>query len=188
MRDLTSEELLLAVRNREPNENLRFHLYDGANINYQDSKGISALMEAAVNLDVRTMRFLVSAGATVSLKDSEHKTALHHIYLDNTDHSEEELFSSLEFLLDYTADPNQDCEGNDSLLNWAAKKGYTRIMNLIFTVYDYSRAQDKLWTALTLAEDESKQSTIMLLNDKLDKLGSLCTDSYDNIPLALQYQ
>ncbi len=72
-----SELLVIAATFRKGNlEEVKDLIGKGADVNYQDEEGISALMQAAACKDLELVKFLISDGANVYLRDFNGNTAL----------------------------------------------------------------------------------------------------------------
>ncbi|MDX1453141.1 MAG: ankyrin repeat domain-containing protein [Oleiphilaceae bacterium] len=88
----------------------------GADIEYQDSQGYSALARAAIAGHLTTMKILINAGANPNIVANE-KSLLMHVVEDNN-----ALLSQL--LISAGADVNYTAEDGDTALRIARRKGF----------------------------------------------------------------
>ncbi len=173
-----SSDLLEAVRCKDSLEDMAYYLdHEDADINFQDTNGITALMEAAMNLDVARMRFLLRRGARVDLQDNKGKRALNHVYADYQGDDEGALFLAIELLLTECADPTHNYEEGDTLLNWAASNKYERIVRHTLSIHTYT--EDALWEALELVR--GVRDIESLLEEKMETY----VDIADNMSLRV---
>ena len=161
-----SRDLLDAVRDQDSLVDIAYFLdYDGANINYQDENGYTALMEAAMYLDIVRMRFLLGRQASVDIVDNENKTALNHVCANYDKKSEDSLYYAIELLLISGANPKHNSGTIEPLLNWAASNNYIKIAAHTLAAHDYT--EDELWTALFQARHAGHQDMEELLGKNI---------------------
>ena len=64
-------------------QEIRDWIAGGADVNYADKLGFTALMASAKNGDLKMVKLLVAHGAHINLKDNKHFCALHYATLYN---------------------------------------------------------------------------------------------------------
>ena len=122
-----SEVLLQAVRLNQLEE-VRQLIEEGADVNYRNAQGITALMIASKNLSIPMMtQLLEEHGAKIDIEDTRAQTALNHIYIECTNDNENEVLSAINLLLKYDADAKHLDASHNTLLQWAALKGFCKI-------------------------------------------------------------
>lgn len=121
-----SEVLLQAVRANLIDEVPQL-ITEGANVNYRNADGMTALMEATLNLNIPMMTLLLDVyHADVHLEDNQGQTALNHVYLEHLD-AEENILPIINLLLTYHANPSHMDATRGTLLQWAAFNGHCQI-------------------------------------------------------------
>lgn len=126
-----SEPLLQAVRNNLL-DSAQEILEEGASINYRDENGMTALMEATLNLNLDMMTLLLDTyHATVDLEDELAQTALNHAYIEYVGSNEDDLLPIIDCLLIHGAAPDHTDHAGGTLLQWAAFNGFIHIANLL---------------------------------------------------------
>lgn len=171
-----SSDLLEAVRCKDSLDDMAYYLdYEDADVNFRDANGITALMEAAMNLDIVRMRFLLHRGARIDMQDNKKRTALNHVYADYQGDNEGALFLAIDFLLAECADPTHNYEDGDTLLNWAASNRYARIIRHILSIHTYT--ENELWDALELVR--GVRDIESLLEDKMEAYVDIADNTVD---------
>ena len=176
-----SQDLLEAVRNQDRLIDIAYFLdYESADINYKDEHGITALMEAVINLDVVSTKFLLGRQALVDLVDKENKTALNHACESYNGRNEGPFLSVIALLLESGANPNHDYGNGEPLLDWTASNDHIEIAIHILNVHDYTI--DELWVALQLAESPDMKQ---LLDDKIETIVSATENAETKTSLSV---
>ena len=104
----------------------------GADINWVDKKGFTALMGACSSGNYEMCRRLIELGANVNAADNDHYTALHHLCEKGGDN-----VNILELLLENGADFNQTTIREDHALHFAAKHFFLNtVKKLLFVGSD----------------------------------------------------
>jgi len=119
--------LLVAVRMhsepdriKEKNYKVELLLQSGANPNYQDSEGKTALSYSIGNLDVELDQLLLSYGVDPNCQDQKGKTALIHSFSVNNFWS---MTDKIKLLVRYGANPKIiDSQGQNALDYWKKEK------------------------------------------------------------------
>ena len=100
-------------------------IISGADVNYRDHLGFTALMAGAKNGDLKMVKLLVTYGAHINLKDNKHFCALHYATLYNN-------LSVVKYLVENGA------VVTDAIYMTAIHKEHKRI-NLYFDSLDISK-------------------------------------------------
>ncbi|MCX7091217.1 MAG: ankyrin repeat domain-containing protein [Legionellales bacterium] len=132
-----SEELVVTVRNRGSIAEVTALLAEpGLNIDYQDANGMTALMEATLNLDIPMMTLLLTQQPkpTVDLEDLRGNTALNHVYIECEIDNEAALLPAINLLIANDVDVNHTSESDDTLIEWAAYNGHLDIVRRLLAV------------------------------------------------------
>ena len=136
-----SEVLLAAVRDNDFEE-VVLRLEAGANVNYQNNEGLSALHEAVLNLNIEMITYLLDRGAQIDQEDEGGLTPLNHSYDEYNHDNEAPLLPIINVLLNAGANP--DHAPNGTLVCWAAFNGFQGIVNrLILADADLTDAEDE---------------------------------------------
>lgn len=123
-----SELLLQAIRDKHSPDEISQLIAEGADVNYQNDDGMTALMEATLDLNLPMMtRLLVEHHAEVDREDSEGQTALNHVYLEYVAGVEAPLLPIINLLLTHQANPNHTDRHGATLFQWAVFNGYINI-------------------------------------------------------------
>lgn len=114
--------LLAAAYSNDFEECERLVEEEGANVNFQDHDGQTALMYACSEILLRTAKTLVSLGADVNIQDNNGNTALIQVCLFHP--NSKNLINFVKFLLKSGANANIKGHNNDSVLD-IVKKFFT---------------------------------------------------------------
>lgn len=126
-----SEPLLQAVRNNLL-DSAQEILEEGASVDYRDENGMTALMEATLNLNLDMMTLLLDTyHATIDLEDDRGQTALNHVYMEYVGNNQADLLPIIDCLLIHGAAPDHGDSAGGTLLQWAAFNGFIHIANLL---------------------------------------------------------
>jgi len=138
---------------------------NGANINAQDSKGRTAIMNATYNNDVETAKILIKAGADVNIQDDMKNNPF--LYA-----GAEGYLDILELTIKAGADPAITNRYGGTALIPASEHGYVDVINVLLTQtdIDVNHINNLGWTALLEAiilnnGDKKQQQTVQLLID-----------------------
>ena len=129
------EALLQAIKNQCHIEAMQL-IADGANINYQNpnrkTNGYTPLIQAALNIDINMMLFLLENQAEVDKEDHEGMTALDHVYTNYYD-KEEYILPVIELLHQHNANlMHENPNGmGETVFQWAAYNGHKAIVEFL---------------------------------------------------------
>ena len=119
------EMLVSEVEKPEPNLNLVRDLITlGANLDWQDNRGWTALHWCAIRNHPEIARMLIEAGADVNIQDKYGMTALHRCAYHN--HPE-----IARMLVDAGADVNIQHNGGYTALHWCAYANHSEIARML---------------------------------------------------------
>ena len=154
--------LLQAVRQNVSSDEVALLLDEGADVDFQDDQGMTALHEATLNWNVPTMRLLLNRGAAVNAVDHRGLAALNHVYKEYDGDDETGLLQIINLLLDHQAEPNHRDGDGDTVIEWAAFNGHRRIVERLLTAG--VPAND----ALVAAEEGEQPVILEVLNRSLN--------------------
>ncbi|QCJ41258.1 hypothetical protein FAY30_04745 [Bacillus sp. S3] len=164
MNEGLNKQLLQAAKRGEA-DTISKLINNGANINVQDSKGRTALMNATYNNDVETAKILIKAGADVNIQDDMKNNPF--LYA-----GAEGYIDILELTIKAGADPTITNRYGGTALIPASEHGYVDVIKVLLTQtdIDVNHVNNLGWTALLEAiilnnGDKKQQQTVQLLID-----------------------
>lgn len=150
-----NRELGLAVMDGDLKK-VKLLLSKGADLNYRDDEGFTALMLSITNERSDIFRYLLDQGADVNIEDGDNFTALTH----SLDYNDIEATRSL---LAHGADVNYDGRDNSPLMT-AIENGDLDVMRLLLEYKPNLEYQNSSgFTALIFAAFESNAEAVCLL-------------------------
>lgn len=124
----SSEKLLLNYAKIGDTKNVKMLVKDGANINYQDNNGKTALILASEHNQLEVAKFLLYNGATKDLSDENGNTALILASKNGHDKTANMLISN------YVNIYAKNIYGEDAL-KVAIKNGHVNMVSLLLSSY-----------------------------------------------------
>ncbi|WP_349728299.1 ankyrin repeat domain-containing protein [Peribacillus frigoritolerans] len=159
-----NEQLIQAVARNET-DRIRSLIEQGADLNTQDSEGLTATMIATYNNDVETAKILIEAGADVNIQDDMKNSPF--LYA-----GAEGYIDILKLAIEAGADPSITNRFGGTALIPASEHGYVEVTKELLTKtdIDVNHVNDLGWTALLEAiilnnGDGKQQETVKLLID-----------------------
>lgn len=174
--------LLIQAARQRLLEDVQDLINEGADVNFRDEEGRTALIEATLNLDIPMMTYLLeTAEANVDTEDNFGQTALNHIYEEYTGNNETDLLPAIDLLLRYGADPNHCSQSGDTFLQWAAYNGYMSIaQRLLAAEVDPS-------LAILEARQGEHEEMIQLLETAMASFNQQQESELDEVKKALNF-
>ena len=146
---VTIEQSLLQATQAGHNNDVVILLELGANVDYQNEEGRTALMVASSGGHEHIVPALIAARANVNVQDYYGNTAL---MIGLNFDSENDHFQVVELLLKENADPNLQNQDGWTALMVASRNGHYQVVELLLEKNANSNLQNQEgWTALTLA-------------------------------------
>ncbi|MFF2449128.1 ankyrin repeat domain-containing protein [Neobacillus sp. NPDC058068] len=162
MNEGLNKQLLQAAKRGEA-DTLSKLIKNGADINAQDSRGRTAIMNATYSNDVETAKILIKKGANVNIQDDIKNSPF--LYA-----GAEGYLDILELTIKAGADPTITNRYGGTALIPASEHGYVDVINVLLTQtdIDVNHINNLGWTALLEAiilnnGDKKQQQTVQLL-------------------------
>ena len=160
-------------------------LTSGADVNYTDEKGESALMTAAYKGHAHIVQVLINAGAEVNAQD---KSLYGPGFTALMWAAHEGYESVVEILLDAGADPDLQTGHGFTALMWAGQEGHGKITRLLLehgaNVFLVNFDGE---TALTLAGEKGHDRIVELLRPMYDRSGRSRNEKGDTLLMHAAY-
>lgn len=154
-----NKKLLYAADRDDSIEPVKSALEQGANINAKDYRGLTALMLASYNREIKTIQFLLEQGADLDATDNNGKTALMLAAWKGN-------FIAIKLLVEQGANIDaQDNNGNTALMNASWCGHFDTVRYLLEKGANVEAINKKGKTALALAYNKNRSEIINIINE-----------------------